>query len=52
MLTGRFDIRRTTWGINYQLAGNSLLMVNYERWILPGPLPDLNVYGVRWAATF
>lgn len=52
VLTGRFDVRRTTWGINYQLAGNSLLMVNYERWVLPGPLPDLNVYGVRWAATF
>lgn len=52
VLTGRFDVRRTTWGVNYQLAGNSLLMINYERWILPGPLPDLNVYGVRWAATF
>ncbi len=52
VLTGRFDIRRTTWGVNYQLAGNSLLMLNYERWVLPGPLPDLNVYGVRWAATF
>jgi hypothetical protein len=52
VLTGRFDVRRTTWGVNYQLAGNSLLMVNYERWILPGPLPNLNVYGVRWAATF
>jgi cytochrome c5 len=52
LTTGRFDVKRTTVGINYQLAGNSLLMVNYERWILPGPLPDLNVYGVRWAATF
>ena len=52
LTTGRFDVKRTTWGINYQLAGNSLLMFNYERWILPGPLPDLNVYGVRWAATF
>ena len=50
--TGRFDVKRTTAGINYQLTGNSLLMVNYERWILPAPLPDLNVYGVRWAATF
>lgn len=52
VLTGRFDVKRTTWGINYQLAGNSLLMINYERWVLPGPLPDVNVYGVRWAATF
>ena len=50
--TGNFDVRRTTAGINYQLTGNSLLMLNYERWILPGPLPDLNVYGIRWAATF
>ena len=50
--TGRFDVKRTTAGINYQLTGNSLLMVNYERWILPAPLPDVNVYGVRWAATF
>ena len=50
--TGRFDVRRTTGGINYQLTGNSLLMFNYERWILPAPLPDLNVYGIRWAATF
>ena len=52
LTTGRFDVRRTTWGVNYQLAGSSLLMVNYERWILPGSLPNLNVYGVRWAATF
>lgn len=50
--TGRFDVRRTTWGVNYQLAGSSLLMVNYELWVLPGPLPNVNVYGVRWAATF
>ncbi|HEV3343236.1 MAG TPA: hypothetical protein VG125_22885 [Pirellulales bacterium] len=50
--TGNFDVKRTTAGVNYQLTGNSLLMLNYERWILPGPLPDLNVYGVRWAATF
>ncbi|HVX15008.1 MAG TPA: hypothetical protein VHC22_27705 [Pirellulales bacterium] len=50
--TGNFDVIRTTAGINYQLTGNSLLMVNYERWILPAPLPDLDVYGVRWAATF
>ncbi|HWB12354.1 MAG TPA: hypothetical protein VG826_24220 [Pirellulales bacterium] len=50
--TGNFDVKRTTGGINYQLTGNSLLMFNYERWILPAPLPDLNVYGIRWAATF
>jgi hypothetical protein len=52
LTTGRFDVRRTTWGVNYQFAGASLLMFNYERWILPGPLPNLNVYGVRWVATF
>ncbi|HVA48760.1 MAG TPA: hypothetical protein VNH11_20510 [Pirellulales bacterium] len=52
LTTGRFDVKRTTVGVNYQLTGNSLLMLNYERWVLPGPLPDLNVYGVRWAATF
>ena len=50
--TGRFDVRRTTWGLNYQLAGSSLLMFNYEYWVLPGPLPNLNVYGARWVATF
>lgn len=50
--TGSFDVKRTTGGINYQLTGNSLLMFNYERWILPNPLPNVNVYGVRWAATF
>lgn len=52
LTTGRFDVRRSTWGLNYQLAGSSLLMLNYEYWVLPGPLPNLNVYGVRWAATF
>lgn len=50
--TGNFDVKRTTGGVNYQLTGNSLLMLNYERWILPNPLPNVNVYGVRWAATF
>lgn len=52
LTTGRFDVMRTTLGLNYQLAGNSLLMVNWEHWHLPGNLPNQEVYGVRWAATF
>lgn len=52
LTTGRFDVMRTTLGVNYQLAGNSLLMVNWEHWHLPGNLPNQEVYGVRWAATF
>jgi hypothetical protein len=30
----------------------SLLMFNIERWNLPQDLPDQNVVGVRWAASF
>lgn len=52
LTTGRFDVMRTTLGLNYQLAGNSLLMINWEHWHLPGNLPNQEVYGVRWAATF
>lgn len=50
--TGSFDVSRYTYGVNYVLAGGSLLMFNVEHWFLPKPLKDVDVLGVRWAATF
>lgn len=47
-----FRVQRWTCGINMTLAGGSLLMLNVERWLLPGNLDSINVYGVRWAVSF
>ncbi|MCE9605513.1 MAG: hypothetical protein K8U03_11515 [Planctomycetia bacterium] len=47
-----FDVHRFTTGFNFTLRGGSLLMLNYEYWLLPTGFDNLSVYGVRWAATF
>ena len=47
-----FTVNRMTYGVNWTLPGGSLLMFNIERWNLPQDLPDQNVVGVRWAASF
>jgi cytochrome c553 len=52
MPTGSFNVQRYTYGLNYVLPGGSLLMFNVEHWFLPKPLKDIDVLGVRWAATF
>jgi mono/diheme cytochrome c family protein len=45
-------VRRLTAGVNFSLPDGSLLMINYERWLLSAPFPSVDVVGVRWAATF
>ena len=52
LTTGDFSVSRFTYGLNWTLPGGSLLMVNHEYWHLPKGLQDVNVVGVRWAATF
>jgi hypothetical protein len=52
LTTGDFSVTRITYGLNTVLPGGSLLMFNYEHWILPTPLHALEVLGVRWSATF
>ena len=47
-----FTVNRLTYGVNWTLPGGSLLMFNIERWNLPQELPDMNVVGLRWAASF
>ncbi len=47
-----FGVNRLTYGLNWTLPGGSLFMVNMERWYLPSGLGDMNVVGVRWAASF
>ena len=52
LATGNFTVSRLTYGFNYTLPGGSLLMLNHEHWYLPNGLKDMNVLGLRWAATF
>lgn len=47
-----FNVQRFTTGLNFTLRGGSLLMLNYEYWLLPTGFDNISVYGVRWAATF
>lgn len=47
-----FSMRRFTYGLNWNLPGGSLLMINHEHWMLPGSLHNVDVLGVRWAASF
>jgi hypothetical protein len=49
---GTYNISRLTWGINFTLWRQSLLMFNHEMWFLPDPLKEINVWGVRYAITF
>jgi hypothetical protein len=50
--TGTFNVNRFTAGINVELWHQSLLMFNYERWLVPVPERAVNVYGVRYTVTF
>lgn len=52
LTTGNFAVERFTYGLNWTLPGGSLLMLNQEHWFLPGSLGSVDVFGVRWAATF
>jgi len=53
LATGTFDVERATVGINIELWHQSLLMVNYERWLLPEPAHrSADVFGVRYTITF
>lgn len=50
---GTFDVQRVTLGVNIDLWHQSLLMVNYERWILPVlGHHTADVFGVRYTITF
>jgi hypothetical protein len=51
--TGVFDVERLTLGINIELWHQSLLMINFERWLLPELAhPTADVFGVRYTITF
>lgn len=52
LATGSFTVERFTYGVNFTLPGGSLLMVNNENWFLPRGLGNVDILGVRWAATF
>ena len=50
--TGEFNVERITLGVNIELWHQSLLMFNYERWLIPEPSHAANVYGIRYTITF
>jgi hypothetical protein len=51
--TGAFDVERITLGINIELWHQSLLMINFERWLVPELAhPTADVFGVRYTVTF
>jgi hypothetical protein len=51
--TGDFKVERTTLGVNIELWHQSLLMLNYERWLVPEPAHRrADVFGVRYTITF
>jgi hypothetical protein len=50
--TGTFNVNRFTAGINVELWHQSLLMFNYERWLVPLPDRGVNVFGVRYTVTY
>jgi len=47
---GSGAIHRITSGFNIGLPGDSLLMINHERWEEKGA-PSVDVFGVRWAVS-
>jgi hypothetical protein len=50
---GFFTVQRLTVGVNFELWHQSLLMVNYERWLLPEPdHRTADIFGVRYTVTF
>ena len=50
--SGSYHVLRYTGGINFRLYGNSLLMLNYERWEFPQGLNASNIFGIRYNITF
>ncbi|HEY1375826.1 MAG TPA: hypothetical protein VGF55_03495 [Gemmataceae bacterium] len=51
--TGHFNVERLTLGINIELWHQSLLMFDYERWLVPEPdHRHSDVFGVRYTITF
>ena len=50
---GQFNVERVTLGINIEMWHNSLLMFDYERWLVPEPdHRTADVFGVRYTITF
>jgi mono/diheme cytochrome c family protein len=47
---GSGAIHRITSGFNISLPGDSLLMINHERWEEKGA-PNVDVFGIRWAVS-
>jgi hypothetical protein len=53
LTTGTFNVERMTLGVNIELWHQSLLMFNYERWLVPEPFNrTADVFGVRYTITF
>ena len=53
LTTGTFNVERLTVGINIELWHSSLLMIDYERWLLPEPdHRNEDVLGTRYTITF
>jgi hypothetical protein len=52
LMTGNFNVKRITVGVNIDLWRQSLLMVDIEHWFMPEPLQSTNVFGMRYAITF
>jgi len=51
--TGTFDVERITLGINIELWQQSLLMIDFERWLLPElGHHTADIFGVRYTITF
>lgn len=48
----QFNVQRWTYGINWAVTTNSLLMFNIEHWKTPKGMGDVNVVGFRWSASF
>ena len=50
---GDSSIERFTWGLSTTVIGGSLLIFNHEHWNFPTDnIPDVDVFGIRWVATF
>jgi hypothetical protein len=50
---GTFNVERITVGINIELWRQSLLMINFERWLLPELAHHTtDIFGVRYTITF
>jgi hypothetical protein len=47
-----FRVERLTYGLNYTLKGGSLLMFDFEQWRVPDQFNNIDLFGIRWAATF